>query len=134
LDRPDLVDDERFATAAVRFQNRRECIAILDEIFAVHPLAHWQKRLDSIDGVWGPVRNALEVHDDPQVIANGYLPEITNDNGSTYRLVSNPVQFDETPTQLKRAPNHGEHTEEILLELGDDWEQIIALKESGAIL
>ncbi|HEY3844421.1 MAG TPA: CaiB/BaiF CoA-transferase family protein [Acidimicrobiales bacterium] len=134
LERPDLVEDERFATAAVRFQHRKECIEIFDEIFASQPLAYWRERLDAIGGVWGPVHNALEVHNDPQVIANGYLPELTDDNGSTFRLVSNPVQFDETPPQLRRAPNHGEHTDEILLEMGDDWERIIALKESGAIL
>jgi crotonobetainyl-CoA:carnitine CoA-transferase CaiB-like acyl-CoA transferase len=134
LERPDLVEDQRFATAAVRFQHRKECIEIFDEIFASQPLAYWRERLDAIGGVWGPVHNALEVHNDPQVIANGYLPELTDDNGSTFRLVSNPVQFDETPPQLRRAPNHGEHTDEILLEMGDDWERIIALKESGAIL
>jgi crotonobetainyl-CoA:carnitine CoA-transferase CaiB-like acyl-CoA transferase len=133
-DRPDLVDDERFATAAVRFENRRQCIRILDGIFASKPLAYWEQRLNSIDGVWGPVRNALEAHTDPQVEANGYMPELVDDNGAAFRLVSNPVQFDETPTELRRAPNHGEHTEQLLLELGDDWDQIIALKESGAIL
>jgi crotonobetainyl-CoA:carnitine CoA-transferase CaiB-like acyl-CoA transferase len=48
--------------------------------------------------------------------------------------VANPVQFDETPAELTRAPEHGEHTEAILLELGLDWDAIIALKESGAVL
>jgi len=133
-DRPDLVDDARFANAAVRFENRRECIRILDEIFESKPLAYWEQRLNSIDGVWGPVRNALEVHSDPQVEANGYMPDLVDDNGEPFRLVSNPVQFDETPTELRRAPNHGEHTEQILLDLGDDWDHILALKESGAIL
>jgi crotonobetainyl-CoA:carnitine CoA-transferase CaiB-like acyl-CoA transferase len=133
-DRPDLVDDERFANAAVRFENRRECIRLLDEIFASQPLAYWEERLNSIDGVWGPVRNALEVHTDSQVEANGYMPELVDDNGTAFRLVSNPVQFDETPTELRRAPNHGEHTDQLLLDLGDDWDQILALKESGAIL
>jgi crotonobetainyl-CoA:carnitine CoA-transferase CaiB-like acyl-CoA transferase len=133
-DRPDLVGHPKFGDAPNRFVNRQECIAMLDEIFAAHPLAYWRDRLDSIDGVWGPVMNALEVHDDAQVIANGYLPELKNEAGETFRLVANPVQFDETPTELTRAPNHGEHTEELLLELGDDWDQIAALKESGAIL
>jgi crotonobetainyl-CoA:carnitine CoA-transferase CaiB-like acyl-CoA transferase len=133
-ERPDLVDDARFANAAVRFENRRECIRILDEIFAAKPLAYWEERLNSIDGVWGPVRNALEAHTDHQVEANGYMPELVDDNGTSFRLVSNPVQFDETPTELRRAPSHGEHTEQILLELGDDWDRILALKESGAIL
>ncbi|HEY1829484.1 MAG TPA: CoA transferase [Acidimicrobiales bacterium] len=133
-ERPDLVDDERFANAPVRFENRKECIRILDEIFASKPLSYWEERLNSIDGVWGPARNALETHTDPQVEANGYLAELVDDDGAPFRLVSNPVQFDEKPTELNRAPNHGEHTEELLLELGDDWDHILALKESGAIL
>ena len=133
-DRPDLVEDERFADAPARFEHRSECIAVLDEIFATQPLAYWAERLEAIDGVWGAVSTALEVHEDPQVLANGYLAAVTRDDGSSYRLVSNPVQFDERPTELRRAPEAGEHTEEVLLELGADWDRIIALKERGAIL
>ena len=72
--------------------------------------------------------------DDPQVIANGYVLEVRRDDGETFPLVANPVQFDETPPTLVAAPEHGQHTEEILLELGLDWDQIIAHKEAGAIL
>ena len=49
-------------------------------------------------------------------------------------LVANPVQMDETADELRPAPEHGQHTEEILLELGLDWDAIIAYKEAGAIL
>jgi len=134
LDREDLIDDERFANAAARFEHRREGIAIFDEIFASKSLEEWRIRLDALDGVWGPVLNAYEVHNDPQVIENGYLPEVTDANEHRFRLVANPVQFDETPPTLERAPNSGENTEEILLELGMGWERITALKERGAVL
>jgi crotonobetainyl-CoA:carnitine CoA-transferase CaiB-like acyl-CoA transferase len=80
------------------------------------------------------VQTALEVHDDPQVLANGYLPELKLDDGTPFRLVANPVQFDETPPELTPAPGHGQHTDEILLELGLDWDHILALKETGALL
>ena len=48
--------------------------------------------------------------------------------------MANPVQMDETADQLAAAPEHGQHTEEILLELGLSWDDIIARKESGAVL
>jgi crotonobetainyl-CoA:carnitine CoA-transferase CaiB-like acyl-CoA transferase len=134
LDRADLIDDDRFANAMARYEHRREGIAIFDEVFASKPLEYWRARLDALDGVWGPVLNSYEVHDEPQVIANGYLPEVAGGTEGSFRLVANPVQFDETPPVLERAPNWGEHTEEILLELGMDWERITALKDKGAIV
>ncbi|HVW45235.1 MAG TPA: CaiB/BaiF CoA-transferase family protein [Amycolatopsis sp.] len=134
IGRPDLVSDERYADAKNRYINRRECIAELRRTFAAEPLAHWQDRLADFEGVWDTFQNALEIHDDPQVKANGYLPEVTDDNGNTFALAANPVQFDETPPSLRPAPGHGQHTDEVLLELGFDWEQIIALKTSSAVL
>jgi crotonobetainyl-CoA:carnitine CoA-transferase CaiB-like acyl-CoA transferase len=76
----------------------------------------------------------IELHDDPQALDNGYLVDVATDEGTSFTLVANPVQFDETPPALSRAPEHGEHTEAILLELGVEWSDIIALKEAGAIL
>jgi crotonobetainyl-CoA:carnitine CoA-transferase CaiB-like acyl-CoA transferase len=133
IGRPDLVTDERFANAAVRFQNRRECIAQLRATFAAHPLEYWERQLHGFDGVWDVVKNAREIHDDPQVIANGYLPRLTDGSNNVFRLVDSPVQFDEHPNAVRRAPEHGEHTEQVLRELGYDWDKIIALKDNGSI-
>jgi len=121
-----------FANAAVRFQNRRECIAILRATFEAQPLAHWEKALNDFEGVWDVFRTAPELHDDPQVKANGYLPSMTDGNGNTFSVAASPVQFDERSLELTAAPEHGQHTEEILLELGYDWDQIVAFKEIGA--
>ena len=71
---------------------------------------------------------------DPQAIANGYLETITLASGTQFALPANPVQFDETPTQVGPAPDHGEHTDEVLLELGLSYEEIIEHKVSGAVL
>ena len=70
---------------------------------------------------------------DPQVRANGYLVDVDKGDGSSFPVVTNPVQFDETPPDLRRAPEHAEDTETVLLEMGIEWERIAALKESGAI-
>ena len=134
LGRDDLVDDPRFAEGAARFEHREECIAILDEEFAKHTLEEWKEKLDTMEGVWAPMQSQLELHDDPQAIANGYLPQLTTPEGVDFALVAAPVQFDETPAELRTAPEHGQHTEEILLERGMDWERLAALKEDGSIL
>ena len=132
--RPDLITDERFADGASRFANREECIAEFDELFATKTFEEWKSVLSVLTGAWAPVQMASELVDDPMVGANGYLARVERDDGQSYDLVANPVQMDETADELQAAPEHGQHTEEILLELGLDWDAIIAYKESGAVL
>jgi crotonobetainyl-CoA:carnitine CoA-transferase CaiB-like acyl-CoA transferase len=134
LERPILVEDERFSHSSARAQNGPDCIDILDEAFAERTLDEWKVRLESFDGVWTPFQTLDEIYDDPQVIANGYLPAMTHGSGDEVQLVASPAQFDEAPIEVERAPELGEHTELVLNELGIDWDDIAALKESGAIL
>jgi crotonobetainyl-CoA:carnitine CoA-transferase CaiB-like acyl-CoA transferase len=80
------------------------------------------------------MQTAAELHDDVQAIANGYLPRVEREDGSSFTLVANPVQFDETPPKtLRPAPEHGQHTEQVLLDLGLTWDEIAACKEAGAV-
>jgi crotonobetainyl-CoA:carnitine CoA-transferase CaiB-like acyl-CoA transferase len=134
LGREDLIEDPRFADGAARFEHREACIAILDEEFMKHTLEEWKQKLDTMEGVWAPMQSALELHDDPQAVANGYLPQLTTPEGKDFRLVASPVQFDQVSPTLRTHPEHGQHTEEILLAMGMDWERLAALKESGAVL
>jgi crotonobetainyl-CoA:carnitine CoA-transferase CaiB-like acyl-CoA transferase len=134
LDRSDLLEDPRFVSAAARYENRREVIQILREIFRGRTYAEWCERLATLKGVWAPQQTALEVHSDAQVIANGYLEPIQLADGTEFVLPANPVQFDETPPRVKRAPDHGEHTDEVLAELGMSEDEIIDAKISGAVL
>ncbi|MFI6309677.1 CaiB/BaiF CoA transferase family protein [Nocardia fusca] len=128
---PQLLEDERFTDHAARVTNQRECVAALDEIFARRTLAEWTPILNRTEGVWAPVQSPAELYDDPQVRANGWLTPV---DGLDMSLVAPPFQFDDLPpAPASPAPEAGQHTEEILLELGMSWEEIIAKKESGAI-
>ena len=84
--------------------------------------------------MWTPFQTLDELYEDPQVIANGYLPTMTASNGQDVQLVASPAQFDEIAVEVTRCPEHGEHTELALIDVGFDWDQLAAMKESGAIL
>ena len=88
-----------------------------------------------MEGVWAPMQTPREIHDDPQVSANGYLPTVQGHDGEEFRLAANPVQFDEAELALGPAPEHGQHTEQVLLDvLGLSWDEIAEHKQSKAIL
>lgn len=134
MQRPDLIDDERFKDAGVRYQNRHECVGTLDAIFATATLEEWKQRLEKFSGVWAPVITVQEVHQHPQVEPNGYLPTLTDNDGVTFKIVSSPMSFDDEPTVPQgAAPELGQDTEMILLEAGMDWDAITAVRETGGL-
>jgi crotonobetainyl-CoA:carnitine CoA-transferase CaiB-like acyl-CoA transferase len=134
LGHPELKDDARFSEMGVRFQNREACVQTLDEIFAAATLDEWKQRLAGFSGVWAPVINVHEVHSHPQIDPNGYLPELTDNDGITFKLVSAPMTFDDEPTVPQgAAPELGMHTELVLMDAGLDWDEISAIRETGAL-
>lgn len=134
LGRPDLAADERFATPEGMFEHRAEGTRLLDEIFATRTLDEWKEVLADVKGVWSPVQQGLDLYEDVQVQANGYLADAETTQGTPFQLVSNPTQFDEQPNTVTRAPELGEHTDDVLRDLGFDDEAIIQLKIDNAIL
>ena len=111
-----------------------EAVATLGEAIASQDLEHWRKALADEPGVWAALATPKETLNDPQVTPNGYTVANMDDKGNEYQIVAAPVQFNETAPPPARAPEHGQHTEEILLELDLDWDDISAAKDSGAIL
>jgi crotonobetainyl-CoA:carnitine CoA-transferase CaiB-like acyl-CoA transferase len=107
-------------------------LAALERCFAQHTLAEWRAKLATGEGVWAAMQRAAEIPDDPQVLANVYLAEIEVD-GKPCPLVRSPVQFDESLPELRAAPEIGQHTEEVLLELGLYWNELAMHERAGAI-
>jgi len=134
LGAPELAEDPRFIDAKARAENSVEAVTLLDELFAKKTFEEWKEVLSVAKGVWAPVQTAAEVLEDPMALANGYVREIEVPSGATFRIVPSPLQFNETVPNLTRAPEHGEHTDEVLGELGLDTDALIDLKVKGAIL
>jgi crotonobetainyl-CoA:carnitine CoA-transferase CaiB-like acyl-CoA transferase len=128
IDRPDLADDPRFATAEQIAANTEEAVKLLREAIASRTLAEWTERFATLAGPWAPVQDSLQVGADPQIRTNEYVVR-----AGELALAASPVQFDVTAPELGPAPEFAAQTEEILVELGLDWDRIIALKAAGAV-
>jgi crotonobetainyl-CoA:carnitine CoA-transferase CaiB-like acyl-CoA transferase len=133
LDRDDLLDDPRFATPRTLAENRG---ALMDELsvgFGHFTLAELRRALAGVQVPWEAVLTPLEVPDDPQVVANEYLAEITQPAADRFWLVRAPVQFDESVSALRPAPSLGAQTDELLAELGYDVARVARLRSGGVI-
>jgi crotonobetainyl-CoA:carnitine CoA-transferase CaiB-like acyl-CoA transferase len=133
IDRPAWLRDPRFADIAARKTNFRELIAELDAIFASASFATWTARLDAAGMWWAPIQTITDAVADPQAEAGGAFIDVPVGDG-TARMLATPVDFgDHRPSAARPAPETGQHTEELLLELGYDWEAIAELKASRVI-
>jgi len=131
--REDLMDDERFKNIEVRRINGPALVEELDAVFATKPMTSWAEAFAANNVWWAPVNSINEVVQDPMVRAAGAFVDVPGPEGST-EMVATPADFSGTPWQAKGPPPElGQHTEEVLLELGYDWDGIIALKERGVI-
>ena len=119
IERPELADDARFATAADRAKNGEALVAELDTVFASRRRDEWAKAFDEHDVWFAPVNTIADAVDDPQAVAAGAFVEMPMVDGEEpYRAVASPVDFDGAGHVPGRVPEPGEHTDEILAELG----------------
>jgi CoA:oxalate CoA-transferase len=127
--------DPRFATPAARQANGPALVARFDELFATCPRDHWVALLSRHGLMVAPVQDYQELAQDPQVIANRYIVEIEHPLQGRVKMVNHPVRFSAAPDVGVRgpAPEFGQHTEEVLLEMGLTWEEIAALRAQGVI-
>ncbi|MER5184957.1 CoA transferase [Streptomyces sp. NPDC002896] len=130
--REELGADERFDSTEKLMANAAQAADIVADLIASRPYAEWVEILSRGEGQWAAVQNAWEVGQDPALRANGLIAPVVDADGVDRELVTNPVQFDETPVSLTRAPQFAEHTDEVLRSLGLSEDELIALKIDGA--
>src|SRR5256714_5376069 len=134
IGRPDLLTDPRFSDPAKLRANMPQLTAILDEVFGAQPMAHWSEVLSGVHVTFGAVRGPEEVINDPQLRANDIVVPIEGAGGKLTSTISSPIQVHGVAkVPAKRAPEIGEHNEEILKELGFDTKAIDGLRASGVI-
>jgi crotonobetainyl-CoA:carnitine CoA-transferase CaiB-like acyl-CoA transferase len=133
IEREDLITDDRFADTERLMKNSAAAAAIIAEVIRARTLADWTARFAGMEGQWAVAQDAWEVGQDPALRANGLIAEVTDADGVRREIVANPVQFDEVPVSITRAPQFAEHTDEILAELGLSDGELIDLKLAGAV-
>ena len=136
LGRADLTQDPRFATVELRAQNGLDLYDILAEAFLQRTAREWGDAFAHWDAPWEFVQSIAEVAQDPQAQANGYLFDVEVSDGTKVKLVAGPVTVDGSaiPANPRRAPLKGEHTLELLRELGIEDQTLERLQRGGTIV
>jgi crotonobetainyl-CoA:carnitine CoA-transferase CaiB-like acyl-CoA transferase len=129
------IDDPRFAHAGVRAKNCAAMTALIDEVVATRARDEWAPSFDRHELIWAPVNTAAEVLNDPQAHAIGAFAALDHPTVPGTRVVNSPIEFGTfRPKPHRVAPELGQHTEEVALEVGLSWDEIGRLKEAHAIL
>jgi formyl-CoA transferase len=133
IGRPDLLTDPRFSNPAKLVENMRQLTEILDKIFCSQPMAHWYEVFNGVHATFGAVRGPQEVINDPQLRSNDIVVPLEGAGGKLTSTISSPIQVHGVAkVPARRAPGLGEHTEEVLNQLGFSASEIEGLRASGA--
>jgi crotonobetainyl-CoA:carnitine CoA-transferase CaiB-like acyl-CoA transferase len=134
IGRADLLTDPRFADPAKLIENMPQLSAILDEIFVAQPMAHWYEVFNGVHVTFGAVRGPQEVISDPQLRANDIVVPLAGAGDRLISTIGSPIQVHGVAKMsAKRAPEIGEHNEEILEQLNFSASEIAGLRASGAV-
>lgn len=133
IGREEWLSDARFTTWQGLNDNADDLVKLLADEFSQRTYDQWLSVLGNFEGQWSPVQDALQVSDDPQAKANGYLTPTTSTTGQEFQVVQPPVQFDRTPATTRPAPLFNADGDDILTELGLSTEEILNLKLADAV-
>lgn len=130
-----LIEDPRFATVAARTENAQVLVAIFDKAFATKTADEWAPLLRKEDLIYGPIMHLNELDKVPQILANQYIVEVDHPTLGRVKETGHPIQYSETPADIgaRPAPRLGEHTEEVLLQLGYGPDQIDKLRKDRVV-
>ncbi len=134
LGRQDLLTDERFGTPDALNAHVAEAIAEIQQMFGALTVKEARAALGTQAGQWDVMQNVLELPEDPQAIANGFVQSVSYDGDVSLPLVASPAQFDHTPPRLGRAPEFGADTDDVMSELGFDADEVMEARISGAVV
>ncbi len=134
LDKPEWRDDERFATINARAMHVTERLQLTAEVIATNSSAYWLQRLDAEGVPCAPVLSRDDLLTHEQILANDILREYEHPTAGTIRQPRPAARFDKTPAQIRRhAPTLGEHSEELLAELGYKTDEIAVMVKEGVL-
>lgn len=131
-----LEKDARFENAEKRKESSEELIATMDKIFVTRSTSEWMKILkEAGDIICTPIQSISDLQNDPQVLANNYIVDCNHEVLGPVKVVGIPIELSETPGVVNcTAPELGQHTEEVLVEIGGySWDDIVQFKEQGII-
>jgi formyl-CoA transferase len=131
---PELLTDPRFANPAVQAANSAALAEILDGVFKGQPLAHWRDVFEKAHIPFGIVQRPGDVITDPQLIQNDIIVPLEGAGGALTSTISSPIQLHGvSKVAARRAPEIGEHSEEILGELGFHSDEIESFHAEGTV-
>jgi crotonobetainyl-CoA:carnitine CoA-transferase CaiB-like acyl-CoA transferase len=131
---PELEEDPRFVSPEERGKNAAALVKAIEEVFRTKTYTEWLEILKANRIICSAVKTPLEVTRDEQALANDFFMEWDHPEYGKIKVVNNPIALTNVPAKIKcRAPGHGEHTDEILKELGYSTDDIAALKKNGGV-
>lgn len=130
-----LEHDPRYKDSLQRDENTESLTKIISNVFRTRDLAEWEKTFDENGLVCSRVQTITDVVNDSQAWENNFFTEIDHPVAGRIKLINSPAIFEGTLASIKSiAPEHGQHTEEVLLELGYSWNELANFKEQKVIL
>lgn len=135
LDREDLIEHEDYVTGRERYRHMAALVATLDQTIGSMPFDHWAPRLDEHRCIWAPINDSATAVTDPQVRATGAFETIDHPTAGEFETVAAPFRMplnDEVGVRGP-APERGEHTDDVLAEIGLTDDQIAQLRERGIV-